>query len=140
MFAKADDTLFYDAVTELMATCRPRTVNAHSSKDKPVFLKVAPDGRVTLEDRDNFRAFKLVVEGSPAGIYTARSALSGMAELPDETTAWIFEGALRSRPELAQDADWQQNLATMIEKARPHGWIDEARQAIKAHIEWTEPA
>ena len=56
-----------------------------------MFLKLAADGRVTLEDRDNFRAFKLVVEGSPAGIYTARSALSGMAELPDETTAWIFE-------------------------------------------------
>ena len=27
-------------------------------------------------------------------------------------------------------------LTTMIEKARPHGWIDEARQAIKAHVEW----
>jgi len=24
----------------------------------------------------------------------------------------------------------------MIEKARPHGWIDDARKAIKAHIEW----
>jgi len=24
----------------------------------------------------------------------------------------------------------------MIEKARPHGWIDDARQAIKAHVEW----
>jgi len=24
----------------------------------------------------------------------------------------------------------------MIEKARPHGWIDDDRKAIKAHIEW----
>ena len=24
----------------------------------------------------------------------------------------------------------------MIEKARPHGWIDDERKAIKAHIEW----
>jgi len=24
----------------------------------------------------------------------------------------------------------------MIEKARPHGWIDDQRKAIKAHIEW----
>ena len=27
-------------------------------------------------------------------------------------------------------------LGAMIEKARPHGWIDDARAAIKAHIEW----
>ena len=101
-----------------------------------MFLKVATDGRVTLEDRDNFRAFKLVVEGGPAAIYTARSALSEIAELPDETTAWIAEAALRRWPEVAQDAAWQQNLGTMIEKARPHGWIDDARKAIKAHVEW----
>ena len=24
----------------------------------------------------------------------------------------------------------------MIEKARPHGWIDDSRKAIKAHVEW----
>ena len=105
-----------------------------------MFVKVAADGRVTLEDRDNFRAFKLVVEGSTAGIYAARSALSEAAELPDETTAWIFQDALRSRPEVVQDAVWQKNFDTMIEKARPHGWIDDARKAIKAHIEWTESA
>ena len=28
------------------------------------------------------------------------------------------------------------SLTAMIEKARPHGWIDEARKAIKAHVEW----
>jgi hypothetical protein len=28
----------------------------------------------------------------------------------------------------------------MIEKAKPHGWIDEQKKAIKAHIEWIEPA
>jgi hypothetical protein len=27
-------------------------------------------------------------------------------------------------------------FSAMIEKARPHGWIDEQRKAIKAHIEW----
>ena len=31
-----------------------------------MFVKLAADGRVSLEDRDNFRAFKLVVEGGPA--------------------------------------------------------------------------
>jgi hypothetical protein len=105
-----------------------------------MFVKVTADGRVALEERDNFRAFKLVVESSPAGLDTARRALEGIAELPDQATAWIYEAALRRRPEVAQDQAWQGQLGTMIEKARPHGWIDDQRKAIKAHIEWTQPA
>ena len=103
-----------------------------------MFVKLATDGRVSLEDRDNFRAFKLVVEGGPERLDQARRALANTAELPDEKSAWIFEQALRQRPEVAQDAAWQSNLGAMIEKAKPHGWIDEQKKAIKAHIEWTE--
>ena len=101
-----------------------------------MFLKVSAAGDVVLEDRDNFRAFKLVVEGDRTGLDAIRRAVAGKAELPDTDTAWIFEDALRRWPDVAHDAAWQQNFSTMIEKARPHGWIDDARKAIKAHIEW----
>jgi hypothetical protein len=105
-----------------------------------MFVKLSAAGDITLEDRDNFRAFKLVVEGDAARIDQARRALANTAELPDEKDAWIFEQALRQRPEVASDAAWQQNLGTMIEKAKPHGWIDEQKKAIKAHIEWVASA
>jgi hypothetical protein len=105
-----------------------------------MFVKVTADGRVTLEDAGNFRAFKLVVEGGPAKLDAVRRALAGTAEVPDQGIAWISEAALRRWPSVAQDAAWQQNLGTMIEKARPHGWVDDTRKAIRAHIEWTEPA
>jgi hypothetical protein len=101
-----------------------------------VFVKLTADRRVLLEDRDNFRAFKLVVEGARADLDAVRAALAGTAELPDADTAWIAEAALRRWPEVADNAAWQQSLGAMIEKARPHGWIDDARQAIKAHVEW----
>jgi hypothetical protein len=55
----------------------------------------------------------------------------------DTETAWVSEAALRRWADIAQDASWQQSLGAMIEKARPHGWIDDDRKAIKAHIEWT---
>ena len=105
-----------------------------------MFIKLSADGRVALEDRDNFRAFKLVIESAPGKLEAARQWLTGTADLPDQSTAWIFEAALRRRPEVAQDAAWQSNLGAMIEKAKPHGWIDEQRKAIKAHIEWTAPS
>jgi hypothetical protein len=101
-----------------------------------MFVKVSAGGSVTLEDRDNFRAFKLVVERARGDLDVVRRALAGTAELPDHDTAWIFEAALRGRADVAQDAAWQQALGTMIEKARPHGWIDDQRKAIKAHVEW----
>ena len=103
-----------------------------------MFVKLGIDGTVSLEDRDNFRAFKLVVEGAPKRLDQARRALANIAEIEDETHAWIYEQALRQRPEVAGDNTWQSNLGAMIEKAKPHGWIDEQKKAIKAHIEWTE--
>ena len=105
-----------------------------------MFVKLAIDGGVSLEDRDNFRAFKLVIEGAPKRLDQARRALANTAELDDESHGWIYEQALRQRAEVAQDQTWQNNLGAMIEKAKPHGWIDEQRKAIKAHIEWTEKA
>lgn len=102
-----------------------------------MFLKISAGGEATFEDRDNFRAFKLVVDGDRGKLDDARRALSGKAELPDAETAWIFEAVLRSWPGVAQDPQWQDNFSAMIEKARPHGWIDETRKAIKAHIEWS---
>jgi hypothetical protein len=98
-----------------------------------MFVKLSADGRVSLEERDNFRAFKLVVEGDAAEIERVRTRLNGVADVPDNGTAWIFESWLRAT---VSDAGWQQSLAAMIEKAKPHGWIDEQRKAIKAHIEW----
>jgi hypothetical protein len=102
-----------------------------------MFLKLTTGGDLQLEDRHNFRAFKLVVEGGRDRLDHVRRATAGKAELPDADTAWIFEDALRRWPGIEQDAAWQQNLSAMIEKARPHGWIDDARKAIKAHVEWS---
>jgi hypothetical protein len=103
-----------------------------------MFIKVSAASTVTLEDRENFRAFKLVITGNPAKLDTVRKALSGVAELPDEKTAWVWETALRRWEGVAQDQAWQQNLSVMIDKARPHGWIDDQRKTIRAHIEWQE--
>ena len=101
-----------------------------------MFLKITGGGGVEFEDRNNFRAFKLVVEGDRAGLDAARRAIAGKAELSDADTAWIYQDALRRWPGLENNAAWQHNFSVMIEKARPHGWIDDARKAIKAHIEW----
>jgi len=101
-----------------------------------LFLKLNAAGELAFEDRQNFRAFKLVVEGGRGRLDAVRTTLAGKAELPDVDTAWISQDALRRWPGVEHDAAWQQNFSAMIEKARPHGWIDDQRRAIKAHVEW----
>jgi hypothetical protein len=102
-----------------------------------MFLRLSLSGDLQLEDRDNFRAFKLVVDAGRGRLDEVRHKLAGKAELADADTAWISEDALRRFAGVEHDATWQQNLSAMIDKARPHGWIDDTRKAIKAHIEWS---
>jgi len=101
-----------------------------------VFLKFTASGELLFEGRNNFRDFKLVVEGGRNLLNAVRKATAGKAEVLDPETAWIFQDALRRWPSVEQDAVWQRNFSVMIEKARPQGWIDDERKAIKAHIEW----
>jgi hypothetical protein len=115
--------------------CHDRAAQQCATEEGHLFLKVS-NGTVELEDRRNFSAFKLVVEGRPEDVEQVGRALSGTAEVSDQNTAWVFEDALRRWPGVADDAGWQQGLTGMIEKAKPYGWIDEERKAIKAHIEW----
>ena len=86
------------------------------------------DRTVRLEDRDNFRAFKLVVEGSRAGLEAARAALAGTAELADADTAWVLEAALRGRPEVAvtrlaagAHRHDREGAAARLDRRRPQG-------------------
>ena len=101
-----------------------------------MFPRLTRAGELAFEDRHNFRAFKLVIEGDRGRLDDIRKAVAGTATVLDADTAWIGQEALRRWPGVDHDAEWQRGFAAMIEKARPHGWIDDERKAIKAHIEW----
>jgi hypothetical protein len=92
--------------------------------------------RIAVRGPAELSRLQACVEGDRARLDAVRRAVAGKAELSDAETAWIFQAALRQWPGIEHDAAWQQNFSAMIEKARPHGWIDDQRNAIKAHIEW----
>ena len=100
-----------------------------------MYLLVPASGGVTLEDPDNFRAFKVVVGAPEATIDTVRMALAGIADVPGREFVWVSEAALRNWPNRAAST-WQDGLSAMIAKARPHGWIDDVGRRIRAHVEW----
>lgn len=103
-----------------------------------MFLKVLAATEVELADANDFRGFKVVVAMPSADLATVRRALSDIALLPERDTAWVYERGLRAWPGRSNDRAWQEQLTAMIEKARPHGWIDDPNKTIKAHVEWVE--
>ena len=101
-----------------------------------MYLCIHASHDVTLEDAHNFRAFKVVVQIPKAHLHQVRVALAKYAMLPDRDTAWVSAEMLRQWPHVKHDEAWQTSFAAMIEKARPHGWIDDANDTIRAHVEW----
>ena len=68
-----------------------------------------------------------------------RRALPARPNCPMPTPPGSSRRRCAAGPGVEHDAAWQQNFSAMIEKARPHGWIDDEDKAIKAHVEWATP-
>lgn len=103
-----------------------------------MIISVHATNDITLDEEHDFRAFKVVVHIPAASLDEARVALAGIATMPDRDTAWVSAEVLRQWRSVRDDADWQASFEAMVEKAKPHGWIDEANGTIKAHVEWVE--
>jgi hypothetical protein len=101
-----------------------------------MIISVHATNDVTLDEEQDFRAFKVAVLIPDATLEEARVALAGVATLPDRDTAWVSAESLREWRGVKDNAEWQKGFDAMIEKAKPHGWIDQANNTIKAHVEW----
>src|SRR5574338_1704780 len=103
-----------------------------------MIIRLARDGVLHLEAPEDFKRFKVVIEDATKDVARARAALGKVAKLEDAATAWVSEAALRKVSGLANDRAWQDGLTAMIAKAAPHGWVDAASGAVKAHVEWVD--
>jgi hypothetical protein len=86
-------------------------------------------GAATLQDIDNFKAFKVVTslpEGAIAGALGAAGRVDGKHVWIDP--AWV---KAHGRPD---DTAWVAGLNKMLDYAKGAGWTDE-HGAVRAHIE-----
>jgi hypothetical protein len=98
-----------------------------------MFIHVTRAFEVTLEEAQDFKRFKLVIEPARGDMALLQAALSGVATLSDEGHAWVSEDWLRRRD---SEAAWQDGLTAMISVAKKYGWVDDNTKAIRAHVEW----
>jgi predicted transcriptional regulator len=90
--------------------------------------------RIEIDDPRNFRAFSVRIEG-PIGPEVQDELLDRVAVSHDREHAWISEQVLREWPLLKSEAWWQEGLSNMMAAVQKFGWIDQASQSIRAHID-----
>jgi hypothetical protein len=95
-----------------------------------MIVHYAQDGGLELRDASEFKKFKLVLEGCAA----ARPEIAGVTFVDDGNALVRIDAvpALRGAPTAAS---WRAGFDALITGAAKYGWIDEAAQAIKAHVE-----
>ena len=96
---------------------------------------IASSRSVEIDDPKNFRAFSVRIEGAMESALQSE-LLGRVAVSSDREHAWISEKALREWPSLRSEEWWQQGLSSMIAAVQKFGWIDQANQSIRAHIEY----
>ncbi len=99
-----------------------------------MYLKILEDGRLVLEEIDDFKRFH---------ISAAAEQLSGQEASPDfrriaaddgEGHFWLNAEAIIELSAKAGDDAWQTAFWEMLAKAEPYGFADLGGRRIKAHV------
>jgi hypothetical protein len=93
-----------------------------------MFLKIADDGSLSLEEVDDFKKFH--ISGQPGGA----AAFAALADDAGEGHYWLNADAIVALSGKAGDGAWCQAFWTMLEKAEPYGYSDVEGRRIKAHV------
>jgi len=99
-----------------------------------LFIHVTRDFHVALEEPQDFKRFKLVIDAARSDTTKLVTALTGVATLSAEGHAWVSEAWLRRHDPAAT---WQEGVTAMVAVAKKYGWIDEQTKAIRAHVEYS---
>ena len=97
---------------------------------------VASSSSIEIDDAQNFKEFKVRIEGLFVDSTAQTELLRRVAPRCDREHAWISEKVLREWPSLGSQPWWQEGLSKMIVSVERFGWIDRVDHSIRAHIEY----
>jgi hypothetical protein len=93
-------------------------------------------GVVELREQDDFRGFKVVVEGAGRGDGALAQSLEPHGWMDTDGHAFLRVEAVKALAGArARDPAWIEQFDAMVEFAGRHGWLDDRGEAIRAHCE-----
>jgi len=96
-----------------------------------VYLLIAVNGKLSLEDSDNMRAFSIVEEVS--GLAATR--LSAIAIPAEEQHYWLDADAVVELSGRGDDQQWVAGFWDMLASVEVYGYSDMKKKRVKAHVD-----
>lgn len=97
-------------------------------------LRITDDGRLVLEEIDDFTRFHISAAPERLEGEGASPAFRHIAEAAEEGHFWLDADAIVGLSPKSGDADWTSAFRAMLEKAEPYGFADVRGRRIKAHV------
>lgn len=94
-----------------------------------MIVDYTPGIGLALVEPDDFKGFKLRIAGSEI-----RPAMPGVSFV-DDGNVLIGIDAVRALPGVPDTPEWRAGYQAMVDYAARKGWIDEATNTIRAHVE-----
>lgn len=96
-----------------------------------MYILIAADGQLSLEDSDNMRAFSIVEEEVGA----AATRLATIAIPSEEQHYWLDANAVVELSGRRHDQQWLQGFWDMLAQVEAYGYSDMQNKRVKAHVE-----
>ena len=91
---------------------------------------------IGLVEPENCARFHVEARGGDPEALAAALSAAGVGHLLPSGEAMINTQAIGRMAEGRVPADWDDHFAAMLRYAEGKGWLDDAGEAIQAHIEW----
>ena len=95
-----------------------------------MYILVDKDGKLSLQEGDNFGEFSIVDESSGQ----ASNSLVALAEPEGEDHYWLDANAVIELSGRESDQQWVDAFWEMLRKVEAYGYSDMNKQQVKAHL------
>jgi len=96
-----------------------------------VYILIAANGRLSLEESDNMRAFSIVAAEGGA----AATRLSAIATPAEAQHYWLDADAVIEFSGRKDDEQWVAGFWDMLARAEAYGYSDMKNKRVKAHVD-----
>ena len=100
-----------------------------------MIVHIQPDGTLALLRTEDLGRFHVEVDASADRLEAIRPAIAGTVDFEGPEVAWVTLAYLHDQPAFASSPD-RARLDAMVAKAAPHGWVNTAGTALRAHVVW----
>ncbi len=96
-----------------------------------MYILIAANGQLSVEDGENMRAFSIVEEESGS----AATRLSAIATPAEEQHYWLDADAVVELSGRKNDQQWVKGFWDMLAKVEAYGYSDMDKRQVKAHVD-----